>query len=97
MSELTEVIDGLTTALERERTKLSRLARDACDQHDEIKRLRALTRESCAKGMAAIATYGRRDENGLTGLSRQHFRELGTLQDQIEPQGAGSAPLKDPP
>ncbi|MCU1313395.1 MAG: hypothetical protein JWM54_1152, partial [Acidobacteriaceae bacterium] len=35
MSELTDVIDGLTSALEDERTTTARLARDNIDQHEE--------------------------------------------------------------
>lgn len=84
MSELIEIIDGLTAGLEQERTTISRLSHDLVDQHDELKRIRAIAVEACAKGMAAIATYGRRDENGLAGLSKQHFRELGALQEQID-------------
>lgn len=38
-----------------------------------------------AKGAAAIATYGKRDGNGLTGLSRKHYREIGDLLDRYLP------------
>ena len=34
---------------------------------------------ACVYGLAAIGTYGRRDEQGLTGLSKQHFQEISAI------------------
>jgi hypothetical protein len=45
----------------------------------EAEALREALNQACARGMAAIATYGRRDENGLAGVSKTHYQELAQL------------------
>ena len=46
------------------------------EQLRENAALREAGRQACARSLAAIGTYGRRDENGLAGLSRQHYDEI---------------------
>lgn len=38
-----------------------------------------IARRACTLGLAALGTYGARDESGLTGLSLKHWRELTEL------------------
>lgn len=43
-------------------------------------RLLIIAERACVLGLAAICTYGHRDEHGLTGLSKKHWDELTTLE-----------------
>ena len=47
--------------------------------HRQLNAVLVNAREACEKGLAAIATYGRRDERGLVGLSKQHFDEISAI------------------
>ena len=59
---------------------------------DENEVLMKLASRACTLGMAAIATYGRRDEKGLAGTSKKHWDELKEISEQVQKEPPAAQP-----
>lgn len=67
--------------------QIEKFGRDALAKIDALQTerhlMRAVARRACVLALAAISTYGRRDANGLCGLSRKHWQEITEMEQKF--------------